>query len=130
MCNITGNKPSALTDPDIALSNGDWLVLELTNGKVVRVHPSQIVGISGVLTGAFYFVEENFSGTNLPVPIGVNGGKLPTNLALMAVKTEGVDDYPILDFSVTYGAGAAVDTIVFTAPRIAANIFVKYQIFS
>lgn len=130
MCNITGNKPSQLTDPDIALSNGDWVVLELTNGKVVRVHPSQIVGISGVLTGAFYFVQQNFSGQNLPVPIGINGGKLPTNLALMDVKTDGIDDYPILDFTVTYGAGAAVDTIVFTNARVNANILVKFQKFS
>lgn len=133
MCNVTGNKPSDLQHNIIPFDGTEIIPVEMRDGRVVQMRANQIVGGGGGggnFVGAFFFTAANFSGTNLAVPGGVNGGKLPTNVALVVVKTEGIEDYPVLDYNITYGVGPAVDTIVFTNARVSANILVKFQIFS
>lgn len=44
MGNITGKKPSQLKDPTGAVDNSGWLVFEIGNGDVVRIHPNQLPG--------------------------------------------------------------------------------------
>lgn len=41
---VTGKKPSQLKDPTAALDNNMFLVVELPNGDVVKIHPGELPG--------------------------------------------------------------------------------------
>ncbi len=122
MSGITGKKPSELNDPVVAVDNTAWLVLETSDGHVVRVHPSDIASAATVVQDIY---QLNFSGSVFPIPGAINGGKLPTDDAKILVFTNGVLDYLTADYTTTRNAGATPDAINFINPRNNVNIHIK-----
>lgn len=127
-CVITGVKPGSLSDPAVALNaSQDWLVLQTTDGRVVRVHPNQINGGGGggSLT-PFQHIAMGFSGTEITLPSGVNGGKFSTQVNRVKVFLNGLKHYRTVDYTVQINGVGVQDKILFTNPT-SGDVLIEFE---
>lgn len=128
-CVITGIKQGNLPDPDVALNLAtDWLALQISNGKIVRVHPNQINGGGGGASLTPYeHIVMGFTGTQISLPLGTNGGKFAADPKRVKVYLNGNKQYRTVDYTVQYNAGVGVqDRILFTNPT-SGDVFIEFE---
>lgn len=124
-CIITGKKPSQLDNPAVAVDNSAWLILETSDGKVVRIHPSELTYLVGPEWEAF--IAPDFSGTTLTIPLTENNGKLPDDDDQIFVEVNGLSSHIGAHWIPVRNAGSTPDAIEFTGAKANDRISVRFQ---
>ena len=118
--NITGRLYGAYQDePSFALAGVDGLtgLTELLQ---------YILDNLGGAIAVFTTLQENFSGTTYDIPLAVNNGKLPADEDKVEVFTNGILDYPVLDYSIVRNGPGVSDQILFTDERLPQALLVRF----
>lgn len=123
-CIITGKKPSQLDDPAVTVDNTAWLVIETSDGKVVRIHPSELTYLVDPEWEAF--IDPNFTGTTLTIPLTENNGKLPDDDDQIFVDVNGLTSQIGDHWNPVRNAGAIQDAIEFVGPKANDRIGVRF----
>jgi acetamidase/formamidase len=123
-CIITGKKPSQLSDPVVTVDDAAWLVIETSDGKVCRIHPSELAFVS---SQEWEFVlDGNFSGTTFTIPLTANGGKLPADDDQIFVHVNGLQSEPPDHWSATRNGVGVQDAIEFVGAKDADRVTVRF----
>jgi hypothetical protein len=124
MCNITGKKPSQLPDPVVVVDNTAWLVIETSDGKVCKIHPSELAFIASEQWE--FILNTDFSGTTFTIPLANNGGKLPANDAQIFVTVNGLHSEPGDHWNATRNGAGIQDAIEFVGAKANDRVSVRY----
>ncbi|MEZ4991899.1 MAG: hypothetical protein R2824_15870 [Saprospiraceae bacterium] len=98
--------------------------------------PDRLVGLTELLKyildnlggaiAVFTTLQENFAGTTYDIPLAVNNGKLPADEDKVEVFTNGILDYPVLDYSIVRNGPGVSDQILFTDERLPQALLVRF----